>query len=84
MAAGFLLAPASKPIHLTPRPRGLANPLGRPRPRVFDLVLAVVEDPRAAGSRDWRVSGFVILVVGLVDTGGFSTKDVSVVLSDGY
>jgi hypothetical protein len=64
-----------------PRPRALASPLGCPRPRVLDLPLAVVEEPRGAGSRDWRFSEFVVVrAAGLVDWGGFSTKDVSVVL----
>ena len=69
-------------LHLTPRPRALASPLGRlrPTPRV-DLPRAVVPRPGAAGRRDCRFggSGVVNLDVFAV-VGGFSTKDVSVVL----
>ncbi|KAH6989450.1 hypothetical protein BKA56DRAFT_575808 [Ilyonectria sp. MPI-CAGE-AT-0026] len=64
--------------HLIPRPRGLARLLPRPRPpRVLPLPLDEV--PRAAGSRDWRASG-VANFDALVVVGGFSMKEVSVVL----
>lgn len=67
------------PVHLTPRPRALAKPLARPRVCV-PLPLAVVAAPLAEGSRDWRDAAVVVRVCGLEDAGGFSTKDVSVVL----
>jgi hypothetical protein len=67
---------------LAPRPRALASPLGRPRPTPrVDLPLDDVPRPGAAGRRDCRVGGSgVVNLEDLVVVGGFSTKDVSVVL----
>lgn len=70
-------------IHLTPRPRALASPLGRlrPTPRV-DLPRDDVPRPGAAGRRDCRFGGSgVVNLEDLVVVGGFSTKDVSVVMN---
>lgn len=68
-------------FYFKPLARGLTIPLGRPLPRPSGLPLDEV--PRTEGSRDWRVSGVVDLVFCFADTGGFSTKDVSVVLYNG-
>lgn len=67
--------------HLAPRPRARAKPLERPLPRVSDLPLDD-DEPRAEGRRDWRVDGFDDFVAGFAETGGFSTKEVSVVLRE--
>lgn len=81
-------APILNTFHpLTPRPRALANPLGRPRvPRVSPRF-PLVEEPLAAGNRDWREEVLVVVVVVVVGfgagfgaVGGSSTKDISVVL----
>lgn len=70
----------SRPFYLMPRPRGLASPLGRPRPRAVSLPVAVDELPRAEGRRDCRVSAARVFEVDLVIAVGFSTNEVSVVL----
>ena len=63
---------------VVPRPRG--RPLARPLAPLVDVVRRLVDVPRAAGSRDCRASGLVFFVPGFAETGGFSTKEVSVVL----
>ena len=72
--------------HLIPRALGLARPLGRPRP-VPPLPLDEAPPLVGGGSRDWRVLGFEnFFGVGLEEVavgGGFSTKEVSVVLKMG-
>lgn len=68
-------------FYLRDRPRGLTRPLGRLEERLFSLPL--VELPRADGKRDWRCSGTFCFELGLVDFGGLSTKDISVVLRRG-
>lgn len=66
-------------LHLIPRPRGLASPLDRPRVLPRGIPLPRLDWPRVAGRRDWRGSG-VANLDDLVVVGGFSTKDISVVL----
>ena len=76
-------ARSHNPAHLIPRALGLARPLGRPRP-VPPLPLDEAPPLVGGGSRDSRVLGFEnFFGVGLEEVavgGGFSTKEVSVVL----
>jgi hypothetical protein len=67
-------------FYLRARPRGRTIPLGRLDERLV-VGLPLVELPRADGKRDWRCSGPFCFGLGLVDCGGLSTKDISVVLS---
>jgi hypothetical protein len=71
-------------VHLNPRARGRTRPLGRPRPddALRPLDWAPPRDEAAAGTRDCRGSVVAnFFGVGLEAVGGFSTNDVSVVLS---
>lgn len=68
-------------IHLNPRARGRTRPLGRPRLEVL-RPLGWVPPRDEAGTRDCRESEVAnFLGVGLEAVAGFSTKDMSVVLS---
>jgi hypothetical protein len=82
--------PSSGALHLIPRPLGRASPLGRV-PRVPAVPLPPLAAPlvdvdplvlvEGAGTRDWRFeAGVWYLSEDLVEVGGFSTKEVSVVL----
>lgn len=64
--------------HPAPRPLLLSSPRDRPRVCAIELPRAAL--PRAEGKRDWRCVDGTLLTLGFVDTGGFSTKEVSVVL----
>lgn len=69
--------PQDYTCHRTPRPRGLASPLGRPRPALRPREFVPRLD--GAGTRDARGSGVVNFDT-VLDEVGLSTKDVSVVL----
>ncbi len=84
LAWGSFLRPVE--FHLTARPPGLASPLDRP-PRVLPRAaeLPLPRPTPLAGGADTRDGlGVCNLGVPLEDLGGFSTKDVSVVLGRRY